>query len=61
METTVFSIKFKDGREFRVFCANRKQKQDVIQLGRALGEISEITNGVHTASQFKNQFIDSTK
>lgn len=54
METTLYKITFKDGREFRVFCANKKQKQ---RFHRSIidtkTEVSEITNGIHNITQWE--------
>lgn len=56
METIVYQIEFKDGRTFRVFCANRTQKNTVIQsynqIKDRVKEIKTITTGLHTVSQY---------
>jgi len=57
METILWEVKTKDGRTFRVFCANRNQIDRFIKL--VFGKdyvISEITNGIHSIKQFE-QFI----
>jgi len=57
METIVFEIELNDGRIFRVFCANSKQKKDVIgsynQIKEKVRVIRTITSGVHTTEQYK--------
>ena len=56
METSVFQIELKDGRIFRIFCANSTQKMKVVQNFHKLRDkaksISTITNGVHTTKQW---------
>jgi len=54
METTLFEVKTKDGRTFRVFCAKRKQIEHFVKLVIGKGyTISEIANGIHTIRQFE--------
>ena len=57
METIVFQIEFKDGRIFRVFCANSTQKKKVInsyyKIKDKVKEITTITSGIHTTSQYE--------
>lgn len=57
METIVYQIELKDGRVFRVFCANSTQKNNVIRsyyrIKDKVKEITTITTGIHTASQYE--------
>lgn len=59
METSLYKITFKDGREFRVFCANRKQNKDMLSfLFRNQKQIKKggqqvVECGIHTMTQFK--------
>ena len=53
METVIFEIEFNDGRIFRVFCANRSQKNRVLRNRDGVRSITEITNGIHTVSQYE--------
>ncbi len=57
METSVIQIELKDGRIFRVFCANSTQRktvgQDFYNLKEKAKRISVVTNGIHTAKQWK--------
>lgn len=59
METSLYQINFKDGRIFKVFCANKKQNKDMLHFLferqkdiKRNGQII-ITNGIHTFLQFK--------
>jgi len=59
METSLYEITFKDGRIFRVFCANRKQNRDMLRLlfreqsniKRGGQEVVKV--GIHTMKQFE--------
>lgn len=57
METIVYQIELKDGRTFRVFCANRTQKKKVIdsyhKIKDKVKEITTITTGIHTSQQYE--------
>lgn len=57
METIVYQIEFKDGRIFRVYCANSAQKKRVIESYNAIRDkvrgITTISTGVHTVSQYE--------
>lgn len=57
METIVYQIELKDGRTFRVFCANATQKNNVIRsyyrIKDKVKEITTITTGIHTVSQYE--------
>ena len=58
METTVFAVIFKDGRIFRVFCRGRNQIKRFYQMTTSrkeeIREVMEITNGIHTITEFEN-------
>ena len=57
METIVYQIELKDGRVFRIFCANSTQKKKVIEsYGRIKDKVKEIrtiTTGIHTAKEYE--------
>ncbi len=59
METSIYQISFKDGRIYRVFCANRKQNKDMLHfIYEKQKDIKKngqtvLTNGIHTMLQFK--------
>lgn len=61
MQTSLYKISFKDGRVFKVFCANRKQNQDILGFlssPKALSEVKRkgatvVECGIHTMIQFK--------
>lgn len=56
METTVFQIELKDGRIFRVFCANSTQKKKVIEshfkIEDKVKDIKVIANGIHNIKEY---------
>lgn len=57
METTLFEVNFFDGRKFRVFCYGKSQIKRFIQftnkLKNEIESITELSNGIHTISQFE--------
>ena len=59
MQTTLFQIKFKDGRTFKIFCANRHQinrfKITISELStkNKSFEITELANGIHNINQWQ--------
>jgi len=61
METTLYRVEFTDGREFRVFCANRAQKKRFSDMMYRAKEklvftnfrITEISNGIHDIKQWE--------
>jgi len=57
METIVYQIELKDGRTFRVFCANSTQKKKVLESYYKIKEkvegITDVVTGIHTAQQFE--------
>lgn len=56
METTIFEIKFIDGRTFRVNCENRHQKDRMLSWHRENKDkvisFTPILNGIHSTKQF---------
>ena len=58
METTLYKITFKDGRVFKVFCANSTQKRrfttTMAQKGALGTKIEELENGIHTIKQWED-------
>ena len=65
METGLYELTFKDGRIFRVFTANKHQKERLLKVFREIGtgKIETIKNGIHTVNQFEkiiNQEKNST-
>lgn len=56
METTIFEIKFIDGRLYRVNCENRAQKNKILAWYRAnkdnVVSCTPILNGIHSTKQF---------
>lgn len=57
METTLYEIKFFNGRVFRVFCRGKNQKQRfnnfTQKIKNEIESITEVTNGIHTISEFE--------
>lgn len=57
METTLFEIKFYDGRKFNVFCSNKSQKKRCISfIIKNIDEIEywkDTINGIHTITEFE--------
>ena len=57
METTLYRVTFKDGREFRVFCANKAQKNRMHATAQKVTgceyTIEPIINGIHTINQWE--------
>jgi hypothetical protein len=57
METTLFEVKFNDGRLFKIFCSGKNQKKRFCQLADKLkneiDSIKELSTGIHTISQFE--------
>lgn len=59
METALYIIRFKNGREFRVFCANRSQKQRFLKTIHQTKDIELKTiNGIHTVAQWEEMTRD---
>lgn len=56
METAIYKIEFLDGRIFKIFCANKTQKNKVIQTMNKLTDkirvSSQLTSGLHTEKQW---------
>jgi len=57
METTLFEVKFYDGRIFRVFCRGKNQIKRFlemkIKLRNEIENVSEISNGIHLIGDFE--------
>jgi len=57
METTLFEVKFYDGRKFMVFCYGKNQKnrfrEFTLKLKNEIESIEELSNGIHTISEFE--------
>lgn len=56
METTLYRVNFEDGREFRVFCANKNQKRRMEMSFWGLESVctkQELVNGIHTIEQWE--------
>ena len=54
METTLYEITFKDGRVFKVFCANKHQKERLYAVKNTYALIKELQNGIHTIKQWED-------
>ena len=58
METTLYEVKFYDGRKFRVFCYGKSQKTRfaimVTKLANEIKSVNELSNGIHIISEFEN-------
>lgn len=56
METTIFEIKFIDGRKFIVNCENRHQKDRILSWHRENKDkvisFTPILSGIHSTKQF---------
>ena len=60
MQTSLYEITFKDGRIYRIFCANRKQNKDILRFltsGIALKGVKRkgavvVRSGIHTMLEF---------
>ena len=57
METTLFEVKFFDGRIFRVFCYGKSQKERFKKFTQGIkNEIETVTvisNDIHTITEFE--------
>ena len=55
METTLYKITFKDGGVYKVFCANRHQKDRFLKTAILLNSYQweELENGIHTIKQWE--------
>lgn len=57
METTVYEVQLKDGRTFRVFCANKKQKRRFTKALVKSGKnctFTVMTNGIHNIKEWES-------
>lgn len=57
METTVYQIEFIDGRKFRVFCANKAQKErflkSIYPISKEDAVVTVVLNGIHNVNQWE--------
>lgn len=57
METTLYEVKFYDGRMFRVFCKGKAKKlrfyNYIVEHKTEIKNFKCITNGIHTISEFE--------
>lgn len=57
METTLYEVKLKDGRTWRVNCENKAQKDRFMKTLHSITDQVEgwraITNGIHTIKQWE--------
>ena len=57
METTLYQVKFHDGRIFRVFCRGKNQHKRFCEmhskLKNSIESVEEISNGIHTITEFE--------
>lgn len=56
METTIFEVNFKDGSKYRIFCANRNQKQRFLQAYDKIkdqAEVTDLLNGINNVNQWE--------
>ena len=57
METTLFEVKFFDGRKFRVFCYGKDQKARFKKFTQVIKKeietITVISNGIQTMTEFQ--------
>jgi hypothetical protein len=57
METTLFEVKFFDGRKFRVFCYGKSQKERFKKVTQVIKKeietVTVISNGIHTMTEFQ--------
>jgi len=65
MQTTLFEIKFYDGRKFNVFCCGKSQINRFLKfINKHKNEIEywkELTNGIHSIKDFEkitNNFLN---
>lgn len=60
METTLYKITFKDGRVFKVFCANKHQKSRFLRSSIGIyneSTLEVVENGIHTIKQWEDLTI----
>lgn len=57
METTLFEVKFYDGRKFRVFCYGKNQKirfkEFTKKIKKEIESVQVLTTGIHTIKEFE--------
>lgn len=65
METTLYEVRFFDGRIFRVFCRGKNQKKRfqimVRKLHNEIQSFGKVINGIHTISEFEQIMNYETK
>lgn len=56
METILYQVSLKDGRVFRIFCANATQKRKTIQSFQdkrdKIETVTEVKTGIHTVKEW---------
>jgi len=60
METTLYKVSFDDGRVFKVFCANKAQKnrfRATVTTGEAV-TVEVLENGIHNIKQWEDMQHD---
>lgn len=58
METTLFRVQFTNGSEYRVYCANKSQKDRFFKAFKSSEtfdnvKVTEVINGIHTVKQWE--------
>lgn len=56
METTLYKVTFKDGRKYKINCANKAQKNRFMASVRDFTgyvEVEEAENGIHNINQWE--------
>jgi hypothetical protein len=65
MQTTLYEVRFFDGRVFRVFCRGKNQNKRFYiytdKLKTEIESIIELSNGIHTISEFEQIINYETK
>ena len=63
MQTILYKIEFKDGRIYKVYCANLTQIKKIQALKHKtfIKEIKELTCGIHTTKQVLEIFNNICK
>lgn len=58
METSIYKITLKDGREFRIFCANSTQRKKLALMlhkkSKMIKDCDQVFNGINTLKQFED-------
>ena len=65
MQTTLYEVRFFDGRVFRVFCRGKNKKKRFYiytdKLKTEIETIVELSNGIYTISEFEQIINYETK